>query len=82
MVNTMILGGSGRGRTKVLSRNFPGGVTKCNEIIRVAVRIRNIYISRMKMWKVTTRHPHFSCPFLLHFILGKKHRYAAFKETR
>jgi hypothetical protein len=40
----MILGGSGRGLTKVLSRDFPGGATKRNEIIRVAVRIRNRYL--------------------------------------
>jgi len=59
MTKTMILGGNGCGLPKVLSRDFPGGATKCNEIIQFAVRIKNR--SRMKMWRVTTT----PSPFLL-----------------
>jgi hypothetical protein len=76
----MILGGSGRGLTKVLSMDFPGGVTKCNAIIRVAVRIINGYLPNEKVEGYNYAIPFFSVLYLLHFRLGKN-GYAAFNET-
>jgi len=70
MVNTIILSGSVRGLTKVLSRHFPGGATTCNEIIRAAVRIRNRYLPNENVEGYNYVIPFFSCNFVLYFRLG------------
>jgi hypothetical protein len=70
MVNTIILGGSGRDLTKILSRDFPSGITKRNKIIRAVVRIRNRYPPNKNVEGYNYVRPFFPCNFLSYFRLG------------
>ena len=79
MTKTMILGGNGCGLTKVLSRDFPGGATKCNEIIQFAVRIKYRYLPNENVEGYNYAIPFFTVLFIA-FRTWKKHRYAALKN--